>query len=248
MKKISLISLIFCSLQALTHTVEKGDTLYQIAKKYGLSVQQIKTQNKLSTNSIDIGQEIMISEESASSQQPSSSGTSATYTIQAGDSLYQISKRHGVSIGDLIRWNEITDVKDIKIGSVLKVSEGSQLETPVVTKQQVVEPVETKVSQSSSSAETYVMQKGDTLYAVARKHGVNFRDLIAWNHIANPSSIAIGQRIRLTPNDSYTQSKPPLYPQSVDDELVPRGEIYGEHPYQEISSQDEDKELSLIHI
>ena len=47
--------------------------------------------------------------------------------------------------------------------------------------------------------ETYRVERGDTLYAIAFKRGVDFRDLAAWNDIAPPYRILIGQELRLHP-------------------------------------------------
>ena len=50
----------------------------------------------------------------------------------------------------------------------------------------------------------YIVKKGDTLRHIAQEHGVDHRDLAAWNNIENPGRIEIGQQLRVTPPDGVT--------------------------------------------
>ena len=47
--------------------------------------------------------------------------------------------------------------------------------------------------------DTYVVVKGDTLYDIAKKHGVSYRELAKWNRIKNPRRLRVDQELRLTP-------------------------------------------------
>jgi lipoprotein NlpD len=47
--------------------------------------------------------------------------------------------------------------------------------------------------------DAYVVQRGDTLYAIALDFGFDYRELAAWNELADPSRILVGQRLRFTP-------------------------------------------------
>jgi|GEM_PF-3990569 len=230
MKKLLLIPFLLCSLNALTHTVQYGDTLYKISKKYGVSVQEIKKNNDMLSNVIVAGQKLTIT--------PSSSLSTGgkTHTLQEGDTLYQISKKYGVKISELLSWNEITDARDLKVGSILRV--GS--ETAPTIAHNALPTSEPSLTQSTTSfeqdgRESYVMQKGDTLYGVAKRYGLNYQDLIAWNDIATPSSISIGQKIKLSGNAVSESASPSSYESELYDDGI--GVVYGDHPYQEISSQ-----------
>ncbi|HXV81732.1 MAG TPA: LysM domain-containing protein [Candidatus Binatia bacterium] len=44
----------------------------------------------------------------------------------------------------------------------------------------------------------YIVAKGDTLYSIAKKHGLDYRDLAKWNKIKDPRRLRIGQELRLT--------------------------------------------------
>ena len=86
--------------------VKKGDSLYKIAKLYGVSVDDIKKLNNLTSDNLSIGQEILI---------PS---VSNTYTVVKGDSLYKIANLYGISVDDLKNKNNLTS-NILSIGQVL---------------------------------------------------------------------------------------------------------------------------------
>lgn len=97
--------------------VKKGDTLWKYSKTYGVSVNQIKLENKLKSDNIYIGQTLKINEKSKA---PSKAPSSSTYKVVSGDSLWKIAKKFGVSVNELKETNRLkTDL--IRIGQVLKV-------------------------------------------------------------------------------------------------------------------------------
>ena len=115
--------------------VQRGDTLYQIARRHGVSVRQIKQANGLTSNVIRPGQELYLSNsgvaptrtQSARTPQaqtresgPASFSGGNTYTVQPGDSLYAISRRTGVRVAELKQLNNIRDVRRMRPGMVLQ--------------------------------------------------------------------------------------------------------------------------------
>lgn len=99
--------------------VKKGDTLYGIAKNYGVSVDEIKKLNDLSSNNLTIGQELLIPGLSSGSV-PSVN----VYTVVKGDSLYKIANLYGVSVDELKSANNLTS-SVISIGQQLVIPSGS---------------------------------------------------------------------------------------------------------------------------
>jgi len=77
------------------YVVKRGDSLYSIAKKYGVSVSDLISSNNLSNNNLNIGQKLKI---------PS---INKTYTVVKGDSLYSISKKFDTSVSELISKNNL---------------------------------------------------------------------------------------------------------------------------------------------
>ena len=105
-----------------TYTVKSGDTLSGIATRHGVTVNQLKQWNGLTSNNIKIGQKLKLnSSSSASSASASSSGDYSTYTVKSGDSLYSIAKNYsGVSAQDIMNFNGMSS-SNIKPGMKIKI-------------------------------------------------------------------------------------------------------------------------------
>lgn len=97
------------------HEVKKGETLYSISNRYSLSVEQLKSLNNLSGNQINIGQRLLVTQGSNTSNIQTQS-----YTVKRGDTLFRISREFGVSVEDLKYWNNLTS-DNITIGSILTI-------------------------------------------------------------------------------------------------------------------------------
>ena len=132
------------------YIVKSGDTLYGIANKYGMSVQELKDLNKLTSNTLSIGQQLVVSEGNA--------GTLDTYTVKAGDTLYSIAKKYGLTVSELKQLNNLTsDI--LSIGQVLNISN----------------------SNTSLPSNTYIVKTGDSLYSIAKKYGITLDALKSAN-------------------------------------------------------------------
>ena len=84
----------------IIYTVKKGDSLYSIATKYNVTVNDIKKLNNLSSNNLSIGQKLNI---------PSNSNTSSstTYIVKSGDSLYEIARRYNTTVDSIKKKNNL---------------------------------------------------------------------------------------------------------------------------------------------
>ena len=106
------------------YTVQKGDTLWSISKKYGISVSKLKEENGLTTSNIQLNQVLKIPILSEIEKE------NEYYIVQKGDTLYKISKNYNVDVNDIIKENNLIN-NVLKIGQKLKVP---QLNTYVVKK------------------------------------------------------------------------------------------------------------------
>ncbi|MFQ3544306.1 LysM peptidoglycan-binding domain-containing protein [Halobacillus rhizosphaerae] len=109
-KFVTVRDLLFVQSAGDTYVVKPGDTLYRIAKKYGMTVQQMAEMNHLADPSyIRAGQVLVISE-------PSSIHT---YTVLSGDTLYSLARKYGVSVSSIVSANHLANASYITVGQVL---------------------------------------------------------------------------------------------------------------------------------
>ena len=134
------------------YIVKSGDTLYSIANKYGMTVNELKSLNNLTSDALSIGQELVVSEGNAA--------TLEAYTVKAGDTLYSIANKYGLTVSELKLLNNLSS-DTLSIGQVLNVSNSST--TP------------------SNPSNTYTVKSGDSLYSIARKYGITVDDLKSAN-------------------------------------------------------------------
>ena len=169
-----------------TYTVKAGDTLSQIAASHGTSYQTLASLNHLSNpNEIYVGQTLKLQAPTGTSVQtttpaPAASTNQGTYTVKAGDTLSAIATAHGTSYEVLAQVNGISNPNEIYVGQTLKFT------APTRT---------TSVTTTSAKRGAYTVTAGDTLYEIAQKVGVNWQHLAQTNHISQPYTIYVGQKL-----------------------------------------------------
>ena len=94
-----------------TYIVDKGDTLYSVAKKFDISVNKLKELNGLSSNMLSIGQKLSIP-----------IGKETTYVVKSGDTLYSIAREFNTTVDELKRLNGLSN-NNLKIGQILIIKE-----------------------------------------------------------------------------------------------------------------------------
>ena len=157
-----------------TYTVKAGDSLWKIANQYGLTVAELKNLNGLTSDNLSIGQILKISNSS-------SSNNSNTYTVKAGDSLWKIANQYGLTVAELKNLNGLTS-DNLSIGQILKISNSS----------------------SSNNSNTYTVKAGDSLWNIANKYGITVSELKNLNGLTS-DNLSIGQILKV-PNgfNTYT--------------------------------------------
>lgn len=119
-RAVSALLFCLCALplfsQNISHIVEKGDTLYSLSKKYGVSVDDLRSANAISGSDLYAGQKLIIPAKKADKRV-----TYESYTVKAGDTLYSIAKRSEITVDELRRLNSLDSSAVLKIGQNLKV-------------------------------------------------------------------------------------------------------------------------------
>lgn len=169
-------------LDYLSYYVKKGDTLYSIANRYDVTVDELIKINNLSNNNLSVGQILKIP---VSVIVPDNEYE--TYIVKSGDTLYSISKRFGISVDELIKINNLSN-NNLSIGQVLKVikSDSDVLEGMSCYGEGYV----------PQQYETYTVKKGDSLYVISKRYGVSVDDLIKLNNLSS-NNLSIGQVLKI---------------------------------------------------
>ncbi|EMF0359365.1 LysM peptidoglycan-binding domain-containing protein [Enterococcus faecium] len=208
------------SATSTTYTVQSGDSVWGIANKFGITMDQLIQWNNIQNNFIYPGQKLTIkgSQENGSSTNNSgnntnSSGnagtsnggqtTGAKYTVQSGDSVWKISNDHGITMAQLIEWNNIKN-NFVYPGQQLIVSNGGSSNTGANTGNTSGSNSSNSSSSNTASGTKYTVKAGDSVWSVSNKYGITMAQLIQWNNIQN-NFIYPGQQLTVS-NSGSTNS------------------------------------------
>ncbi|GIV71188.1 LysM peptidoglycan-binding domain-containing protein [Caldilinea sp.] len=183
--------------QGAVHTVAGGENLSTIARRYGVSMQELAAYNGIvNPDLVFVGQKLQIPGRGGSPQTLTSAGQGQLpgdggyHVVARGQTLSEIAKRYGMTTGDLMRLNGLTDPNFIWVGQKLRVSAR-------------VAPVAASGANTARPAvadEIYIVQPGDTLAGIAQKYKTTVQALLAANGLPNPNFIWVGQRLRVRAN------------------------------------------------
>ena len=158
-----------------TYTVQRGDSLWSIAKRFNVGVNEIKAANNLASNLISIGQKLVIPGVAPSDQ------TNVKYVVQKGDSLWSIANANNTTV------DEIANLNDLSTNTIYT---GQILQIPNTGTSGVTTPDTNSV---------YVVEKGDTLYSISLKYNTTPSAIMNKNNLTN-GTLSIGQTL-IIPGD-----------------------------------------------
>jgi len=179
--------------------------IQQVADMTGMSVSKLKTFNagvKGSTLGASGPQYVMVPQKHAAQLRESlasgeiaavqstliadaSSVSSRSYKVRSGDTLSGIASRLGVTAKDLQQWNNLRS-SGLKVGQTLTVGAGNSAQRLA----------------SNSDSITYRVRKGDSLSSIAKRHGVNIKDVMRWNN--DTDNLKPGDQLTLFVKNSAT--------------------------------------------
>ena len=159
------------------HTVTKGQSLYSISSMYNVPISDIVKLNPGSDERIKVGQALKIPQTGAENQV-------VFHTIQAGETLYKLSVKHGVSVERICRANPGLSVKNFRVGQVIAIPPKGKATSEVTTQAPASAPqVQTtpKESLKPKCRDMHKIQRKETVYSISRMYGITEEELIAAN-------------------------------------------------------------------
>ena len=167
--------------EKIYYTVKSGDTLWQIANRYGTTINEITALNNIKNpNLIYPGQILQVLTNSTNEGEETRATGSINYTVKRGDTLSQIALAYGVSINHIVELNNIENPNLIYPGEKLRITQSNST---------VLNPLKNN--------NIYTVKRGDTLWQIAKTYGVTVSYIVSINDIENPNIIYPGQLIRI---------------------------------------------------
>lgn len=155
------------------YTVKAGDSLYSIAQQYNTTVDKIKSDNKLPSNNLSIGQVLMIADKTTDMTVEECFGEDemleedyVIYVVKPGDNLYSIARKYDTTVSELKRLNNLTS-NNLSVGQELKI------------------PNERRI---------YVVKRGDSLYSIANMFNTTVSAIKSKNNLTT-NNLSIGQEL-----------------------------------------------------
>ncbi|NOX36569.1 MAG: LysM peptidoglycan-binding domain-containing protein [Calditrichaeota bacterium] len=206
------------------HRIRYGETLSTIARKYGVSIREIKRFNKIRGSMIRAGSYLVIpvpqnrqayrkyarrSTRTYSRRKPVThvpGRVKKVYLVKKGDTLWDIARKFNVTISQLRYWNGLGYSRIIRPGQTLNIwlpeSSGRSEEIARGNTRSASPPLATDSGNPASII--HVVQKGETLWDIAQRYGVRLHDIKRWNNIRS-NLIRPGDRLRILTNGETFQ-------------------------------------------
>ncbi|MBE2193713.1 MAG: LysM peptidoglycan-binding domain-containing protein [Anaerolinea sp.] len=159
---------------ATIHIVQRGETLYRIAVRYGTTVESIAQANGISDPSaITVGQRLLIPNPA-----PGTPGVPTEHIVTPGDTLFSLAARYGTSPTEIARINRILNPALLHVGEQLRLQEGSS-----------------SGDQGIASGWIHVVQADENLYRIGLRYSVSAEAILILNGLSRPTAIYPGQKL-----------------------------------------------------
>jgi membrane-bound lytic murein transglycosylase D len=170
------------------YMVKNGDTLWEIAAAYGVSISDLKRLNDISTNTVYAGRWLRIPERNSDSKVQTAQITYDIYTVRRGDNLSKIANHYGIRPEDLKEINKLRS-NDLYVGMSLKIPAKSSSAAQYAGSNQI--------ATKSLDQKVYTVKRGDTLWKIAKAHGVEIGEIAKWNNISPRSRLSPGDKLKI---------------------------------------------------
>ncbi len=185
------------------HVIKSGDTLWDIARKYNVSVSELLRWNHLTKHSdLHPGQHLVIWTHSNIHSAPTTrvasarsnidhaEHTSGYHIVRSGDTLWDIARNNNVSVSKLRHWNHLTKHSKLHPGQRIILHQGGNTQTQLASNKSTH-----MATADSGQTQYHVVKSGDTLWDIAQTYNVSVSKLKRWNHLTKHSDLHPGQKI-----------------------------------------------------
>ncbi len=159
------------------YVVKKGDSLWSIASRLGVSVDDLKKANNLKNNVLQIGQILKIPKNS--NDEDDNQSNESIYIVKKGDSLWSIANKYNISVNELKSANNLTS-------TLLSIGQKLIIPNKVSTNQII-----------------YIVEKGDSLWAIANRYNTTVDKIKETNNLKS-NTLSIGQKLIIPSSTNYT--------------------------------------------
>jgi membrane-bound lytic murein transglycosylase D len=170
--------------ESVNHQIQPGETIIAISESYGVSVEDIKRWNNLSSSKIIAGKTLIIYSNGNGNHQKVSNTTvsektskTVTHNVKKGETLGGIAEKYKVSVSSIKQLNNISGSK-IVVGQELKI------------------PKSTGVSSLKNKDDYHVVESGETLYSIAIRYNTSVQKIKSLNNLSS-SKIVVGQKLKV---------------------------------------------------
>ena len=217
------------------HTVTKGQSLYSISAMYNVPMAEIVKMNPGSDSGIKVGQALKIPQTDAENQV-------VFHTIQAGETLYKLSVKHGVSVERICRANPGLSVKNFRVGQVIAIPPKGKASSEVKT-QTPAEAPQVQVPQKSEPLkpkcrDMHKVERRETVYSISRKYGITEDELIAANPEIKGKKLKRGKFLCI-PYKKEAVAEAPKTPAQQEDSTLTDAQLFDKN-------KKESKKISTV--
>jgi len=188
------------------YTVQKGDTLSNIAAKHKVTLAEVLSWNKIKKPEvINVGDKLVLK----GAQDAPDETADEWHVVRAGESLAKIAKQYGVKIDEIAEWNKITTISKINIGDKLVIKgmngKGQAATAPVKSSGEKQDGRNKGPDKQPPDGQKVVhtVAKGETASSIAARYKVKVSQFLAWNGLTASSVIRAGdQHVVYVPGDT----------------------------------------------
>jgi LysM repeat protein len=175
----------------IIHRVDEKETLFGISRRYGTTVDAIKSSNTIAAGGLEIGQMLKI----PYTPKPALPKDAVIHTVAQKETLYSIARQYGVTMDDIKKWNGLTD-NALALGQQIRIRKPVAGTSPAAN-----------TSVRAAQGGVHVVAEKETLYSIARAYQVSVADIQKWNNL-QPGELKIGQQLIVSASADKTAVTP----------------------------------------